>query len=113
MSQGRCEYVSPWGRCRQKGQQATEGGKRSLRLCPFHRRWINRDDEPDTYYHRKIVEGFLEPTDTVFTCSEIRTMLAGRSRGDGRRLDSYCLEDQVDPDWLAEQGEVSEGPAAG
>lgn len=93
----RCDERTEWGRCAQAGTRLVAGYTRKVR-CPFHDHWSRNDGQPDRNYHRKIVLGLLEPTDLYLTEDELRATLHGRSRGDGRRLDAYCLDDQVDPE---------------
>lgn len=58
-------------------------------LCSAHLRWRNGDVRPDPYYEQKVVEGLTSPTWDWLTDSEAETLLNGRYRGDGRRLDQY------------------------
>jgi hypothetical protein len=44
---------------------------------------------PDEYYERKVVKGEITPTWDELTQSEAETILNGRYRGDGRRLDQW------------------------
>lgn len=66
-------------------------------LCGFHARWAGQDGVPDAFYHRKVVLGLTVPADGFLTAVELQATLHGRSRGDGRRLDAYCLDDAIDP----------------
>jgi len=45
----------------------------------------------DTGYHRKIVEGLLEPSHDVLTSVEVDALFRGRCRNDGRRTDLYTI----------------------
>lgn len=84
----KCEYLSPWGRCQQRRFEQREPG--GPFHCSFHHRWNRPESEtPDPTYHRKIVEGLLEPTDDYLSDAELNATLRGRVRADGRRLDEY------------------------
>lgn len=91
----RCDERTPWGRCCQPGTVPVEGFVRKVR-CVFHAAWADRLDAPDRAYHEKIARGLLQPVATYLTDGELRATLHGRSRGDGRRLDAFCLDDQID-----------------
>lgn len=64
--------------------------------CSFHSHWLFVPGEPDEHYHRKVVKGLCSPTFDYLTPEEARATMAGRSRGDGRRLDAYCSDDPND-----------------
>jgi hypothetical protein len=87
----KCRYEHPtWGRCRQDSRYL---------YCEFHERWmgrIRRGVHPDESYHRKIVEGLLQPTWSYLTEVEANTTLRGRRHQDGRRLDLYVVDDPID-----------------
>ena len=86
-----CEYESEWGRCAQPW--FIKGGET---FCIFHIQWIERLEDgiaPDPAYHRKIVEGLLEPSLGVLSDSEIRALMGGdgQRRNRGRHLDQWKL----------------------
>lgn len=70
----RCGFLTETGQCSQ------ETGPRRL-FC---------------YYHSKVVDGFAEPVSEYLSPEELRSTLHGRSKGDGRRLDAYCSDDQLE-----------------
>jgi hypothetical protein len=75
----KCRFKHPeLGRCQ---QPPAEGG-----LCWYHAQARPRHDP---YYHRKVVQGLLEPTNGYLEQVEIDALFAGRKRNDGRRLDHY------------------------
>lgn len=69
------------------------------------------------YYHEKLADGLLKPIEAYLTAGEIQTVLVGRRRLDGRRLDTYVVtrqegrrqvDDPVELDWLQKtEGEVA------
>ena len=68
----RCQFVSPWGRCQQKGRAVTDDPGQTARrraeiLCSFHRRVVFEGVQPDAFYHQKIVSARLECTDDYLT----------------------------------------------
>lgn len=93
-----CRYRhKAWGSCRQPAVG---------RWCEFHGHWIGRIEAgvmPDQAYHRKIIEGLLEPTWSYLSDIEANTTLRGRRHQDGRRLDLYVVDDPVD--WDLEEDE--------
>lgn len=91
----RCDQRTRWGRCPVEGRVRVSERKV---LCAFHHWWSLRDDEPDPRHHERIILGIITPVSEDLTETEIRATLHGRSRGDGRRLDAYCLEDPIDGD---------------
>jgi hypothetical protein len=47
----------------------------------------------DPYYHRKVIQGLLVPTFETLDRSALRALWGGRVRADGRRLDSWVVDD--------------------
>ena len=79
-----CGRKTQWGKC----VQPNNGHP----LCKFHHQWSQRKDSPDDYYHKKVVLGLAQPAQALFSPEEIGTLLHGKSRGDGRRLDQWVLD---------------------
>lgn len=77
----KCSRLTRWGRCQQRRKY--EG------LCSAHHNWDIRNVTPDETYERKIVLGQIQPTWDYLSDLECETLLNGRYRGDGRRLDQY------------------------
>lgn len=77
-----CGYQSQWGPCK----QPSRGGH-----CSYHVAFAGDGFREDKYYHRKVVEGTLEPAMNYITRSEMVALFAGRPRRDGRRLDLWTL----------------------
>lgn len=82
-----CKKRTPWGRCQQTAGE--------LGLCSAHQRWAQTSEIPDPYYEQKVVEGLIVPTWDWMTDSEASTLLNGRYRGDGRRLDQWIAGDPL------------------
>lgn len=82
----KCMRLTKWGYCRQE----TAAGEAE---CSYHARRLNR---VDPYYEAKIVRNLLHPIDSYLTAPEINATIGGRKRNDGRRLDSFC-SDQEQP----------------
>lgn len=79
-----CEFLSEWGRC---GQRRFRDG-----WCSYHFNAMHIDGfRHDPGYHRKIVEGLLEPSHDVLTSVEVDALFRGRCRNDGRRTDLYTV----------------------
>lgn len=51
------------------------------------------------FYHRKVLDGLLEPVDSYLSTAEISSMMIGRRHDDGRRLDAYVLEERRTGRW--------------
>lgn len=88
-SSERCSKITPWGQCQQAGWNSPEG------LCRSHEEWRLKGVIPDPYYERKIVEGRIQPTFDYLTEAELHALLNGRTRGDGRRVDQYVVDDPL------------------
>lgn len=84
-----CSRETKWGRCAQPAAQGR-------RLCSQHLFW---DEHPnahvDPYYHEKIAKGIVKPSFDWMTEAESATLLNGRYRGDGRRLDQWVAGDPL------------------
>lgn len=63
--------------------------------CSYH---AHVHEHEDPYYARKIVLGLVQPAATYMSPSELHAVVAGRYRGDGRRIDRYVLFDSLDID---------------
>lgn len=50
---------------------------------------------PDPFYERKVVEGRITPSWDSMSEAEMDTVLNGRYRGDGRRIDQYIVDDPM------------------
>lgn len=52
-------------------------------------------EAPDQFYERKVVEGKITPSWDSMSRAEMDTLLNGRYRGDGRRIDQYIVDDPM------------------
>ncbi len=64
-------------------------------MCSAHTKWELRKVTPDPYYEEKVVKSLVEPTWDWMTEAEANTLLNGRYRGDGRRLDQWIAGDPL------------------
>jgi hypothetical protein len=81
-----CLFEHPTlGRCQQAQVQEN--------LCHYHHRAKYEEGfRHDDYYHRKVVLGQLQPTDSYITQQELTALFKGRPRKDGRRMDAWVVE---------------------
>lgn len=87
-----CTVETEYARCK---QPAVDG-----ELCAFHLETINTNVTPDPDYERAVVEGRREPIQARLSESEMTALISGRYRGDGRRLDQFCVHDPMEMgDW--------------
>lgn len=77
---------SVYGRCK---QPCAEGAS----MCAQHLEWAGSDIIPHPEYEAKVYRGEVTPVVAVLSETEIRTMMEGRYRGDGRRLDAFAPTD--------------------
>ncbi len=75
---GGCGHVTPWGPCQ---QTVPEG------VCSFH---ADPRQSTDRYYHRKVALGLVTLTDTL-SKAEVRALLHGRRKNDGRAIDEWVV----------------------
>lgn len=69
-------------------------------LCAAHLEWLNAGITPDPDYERSVMEGDREPIQARLTVAEMDSLIGGRYRGDGRRLDQYTVFDPMEQgDW--------------
>lgn len=74
-----CEFISPWGRCRQTAHS----------LCWYH---AEPKDRHDPYYHEKVVKGLVGNVAAELRDTDLEAMWRPRRHGDGRRSDQYVTE---------------------
>jgi hypothetical protein len=87
-----CTVETVYGRCK---QPAVDG-----ELCAAHLEWLNAGITPDPQYERDVVEGRKTPVQAILSLAEMDSLISGRYRGDGRRLDIYTVFDPMERgDW--------------
>ena len=87
-----CQFVWRGTRCKQPALSD---------LCPFHSRWEHRladGERVDEYFHQKVLNGISQPVDSYLRESEVDALFHGRMHGDGRPLDAYTVDDEVEWD---------------
>jgi len=84
----RCKKRTEWGQCKQPRMEGDH-------WCRAHVAFRHRTNEPDRYWHEKLVKGLITPTSDWMTESELHAIINGRYRGDGRRIDQYITGDPL------------------
>jgi hypothetical protein len=111
----RCAYThSEWGDCQQPAMvgdivcafHAEFGEARHPSPPPVRQartetmRARSGQQQVDDSYERAVIEGRIQPVQARLTKSEMDSLIGGRYRGDGRRLDIYTVADPIEMgDW--------------